>query len=217
MPQLFENDFNLWWYELQEFIWENSENIKFIFREKSYDFLIKNDFQKLKCFIKLKELIKKLDKKEQAHLLSAVTKMQKRKQYINHFLSKEDLKNLSANPLITIGAHTHNHLSLKNLNKEDCINEIKKSKEILEDLINIKIKHFSYPYGSKSDAGEREFEIVEALGFKSATTTSVGRVDKKKLFNLPRIHINQKTNNTNLKLKLSPYYYLYRNIKDFLN
>ena len=130
---------------------------------------------------------------------------------------KDDLKLLSSNPLITIGAHSHNHLSLKNLKKDDCIEEIKMSKQILEDLLNHKINHFSYPYGTLNDAGEREFEIVKKLGFKSAVTTSVGNITKKKLFNLPRIHINERTNIKILKIKLSIYYYYYKKIQEVLN
>ena len=91
------------------------------------------------------------------------------------------------------------------------------SKKILEKLINKKIKHFSYPYGTKEDAGEREFKIVEELGFSSAVTTSVGSVTKKKIFNLPRIHINNKANEKILKIKLSPLYQIYKNLQEFIN
>ena len=217
ITKFFENDFNIWWYELQDYVWKNSENIKFIYDKKNYNLSIKNNFEKLNCFKKLKQIIKKLNKIEQDIFLNAVTKTNERKQYKNDFLSKEDLKLLSSNPLITIGAHTHNHLSLKNLNQEDCTKEIKKSKKILEDLTNRKINHFSYPYGSKNDVGKREFELVENLGFRSAVTTSVGQLSKKKLFNLPRIHVNQKTNEKILKLKLSIYYFFYKNIQEILN
>ena len=43
--------------------------------------------------------------------------------------AEEKLNILISNPLITLGAHSHNHLSLKNLNKEECVEEIKKSKQ----------------------------------------------------------------------------------------
>ena len=90
-------------------------------------------------------------------------------------------------------------------------------KKILENLTSLKINHFSYPYGTKSDVGEREYKIVKELGFKSAVTTSVGRLSRKKLFNLPRIHINQNASAKVLKLKLSVYYYFYKNIQEILN
>ena len=217
ITKFFQNDLSVWWYELQDYIWEKSENIKFEYNKKNYDFPIKSNFEKWICFNKLKDIIKKFDKMEQNKFLSIVIKREERKQFKNIFLSKEDLKLLCSNPLITIGAHTHNHLSLKNLKQNDCTEEIKTSKRILEDITGLKIKHFSYPYGTKSDAGKREFKIVEDLGFSSAVTTTVGRLLRKKIFNLPRIHMNQKLNEKNLKLKLSTFYYLYRNAKEIFN
>ena len=217
ITKFFQNDFSVWWFELQDYIWKNSKNIKFTYNKKNYDFSVKNDIEKIKCFEKLKQIIKKLNKIEQEKLLEVITTTNARKQFKNEFLSKEDLKLLVSNPLITIGAHTHNHLSLKNLNREECVNEIQTSKRILENLTTLKINHFSYPYGTKSDVGEREYKIVKELGFKSAVTTSVGRLSGKKLFNLPRIHINQKTSEKVLKLKLSVYYYFYKNIQEILN
>tara|TARA_B100000686_G_C16749580_1_gene951625 strand:- start:659 stop:1606 length:948 start_codon:yes stop_codon:yes gene_type:complete len=213
VTKFFENEFSIWWRELEDYIWQNSGNIKFEYEKKKYDISIKDNSEKIRCYGKLVQIIKRLDKIEQEKFLSALTKTDIRKEYKNEFLSKEDLKLLNSNPLITIGAHTHNHLSLKNLKKNDCIKEIKKSKEILENLTGRKIDHFSYPYGTKGDARKREFKIVEELGFKSAVTTSVGKISKKNLFNLPRIHINENTNERNLKLKLSIYYYFYKKIQ----
>ena len=103
------------------------------------------------------------------------------------------------------------------MSREECTNEIETSKKVLENLTSLKVNHFSYPYGTKDDVGNREFEIVKGLGFKSAVTTSVGRLSKKNLFNLPRIHINQRASEKVLKLKLSIYYYFYKNIQEILN
>jgi peptidoglycan/xylan/chitin deacetylase (PgdA/CDA1 family) len=217
VTKFFENEFNVWWYELQEYIWKQSENIKFTFGEKNYNFKIKNNADRLKSFFQLKQIIKKLNKSDQSKFLSILTKTDLRKQYKDEILSKEDLKFLCSNNLITIGAHTHNHLCLKKLEKEECIEEIKISKEILENLTARKINHFSYPYGTKNDAGKREFKIVKDLGFKSGVTTCVGTLSKNKLFNLPRIHINQKANERILTIKLSFFYFLYKKAREIIN
>ena len=157
ITKFFKQGFNIWWFELEDYIWQNSKNIEFTYNGKNYEFTVKSTSEKLKCFSELKQIIRILDKNEQNKFLSAVTKTEVRKQYQSQFLTREDLKLLSSNPLITIGAHSHSHLSLKNLKKDDCIEEIKTSKQILEDLVNHKINHFSYPYGTVNDAGEREF------------------------------------------------------------
>ena len=217
ITKFYQNDFIVWWMELQDYIWNNSEEIKFTYNKRNYYFSIKNDLEKRKCFFKLRIMIKKLDKAAQVKFLETVTKNNVRKNFKDEFLTKDELKILSSHPLITIGAHSHNHLSLKNLNKDECIKEINQSKKILEELTNQKINHFSYPYGTKDDAGIREFHIVEELGFSSAVTTTVGTISKKKLFNLPRIHINHKANKKILELKLSYLYPIYKNLKEIFN
>ena len=91
------------------------------------------------------------------------------------------------------------------------------SKQTLEELMKCKVNHFSYPYGGKNDVGEREFEIVKELGFDSAVVTSVGKISKKKIFNLPRVHMSQRTNLNVLKFKLSIFYYFYIKFKKIIN
>jgi len=217
ITKFYEKEGSIWWWELQDYIWENFQNIQFTYNKRNYEFSIQSNSQKRECFNKIKSIIKKLNNNEQKKLLTEITKTNLRKQFTNEFLNEQDLKLLNSNPLITIGAHTHNHLSLKNLSKEECTQEIKKSKEILENLLNSKISHFSYPYGTKNDASEREFKLAEELGFKSAVTTSVGIISKKNLFNLPRIHINEKVNEKILKFKLSIYYIFYKKIQTILS
>ena len=84
-----------------------------------------------------------------------MTGLESRKQYKNMILSKEDIKTLISNPLITLGAHSHNHLSLRNLSEEECIEEMKISKQTLEEFTQLKTNHFSYPYGGENDVGKR--------------------------------------------------------------
>ena len=47
---------------------------------------------------------------------------------------------------------------------------------------------------------------------RTGVTTSVGKINKKKLYSLPRIHINQKSSERILKIKLSIFYFIYRKI-----
>ena len=70
---------------------------------------------------------------------------------------------LEKNPLITINSHGHNHQNLKILNDEEVKYEITKSLEVLENLINRKVKHFAYPFGGKDQVSAREYNIIEDL------------------------------------------------------
>lgn len=54
-------------------------------------------------------------------------------------------------PLLTVGAHTVSHPSLKNLTEQAQRYEINESIKTLEHLLKQKITVFSYPFGSKND------------------------------------------------------------------
>ena len=56
ITKFFEKDFNVWWYELENYIWSNSDDIKFIHNEKKHKFPIQKNAEKLKCFTKLRKI-----------------------------------------------------------------------------------------------------------------------------------------------------------------
>lgn len=68
-------------------------------------------------------------------------------------------------PLLTIGAHTVNHPSLRNLQKQDQYYEIHQSIKELEEIFERKITVFSYPFGSKNDYDEVAIDICKKKRF----------------------------------------------------
>lgn len=105
----------------------------------------------------------------------------------------DELYRLSANPLCSVGAHTIHHYELAKLPKEQARREIKDSAETLRDRLGILPRHFSYPIGAPSSAGQREFDLAKELGFASAVTTRPGGLyaeHAKTLTALPRISLN---------------------------
>lgn len=77
-------------------------------------------------------------------------------------------------PLLTIGAHTVNHFSLRNLSKEDQYYEISASKKALEALLHQEITVFSYPFGTLADYDETAIDICRKLGFYKAAANYPG-------------------------------------------
>ena len=67
------------------------------------------------------------------------------------YLSEEQLKEIADSKLVSIGSHTHNHNVLKDLSEEQIEYELKTSKEILEKIINKKVRTISYPTGAYDD------------------------------------------------------------------
>ena len=114
-----------------------------------------------------------------------------------------ELKGLSASNSAVIGAHTHRHPSLSLLTYKSQLEEIRKSKEILERITGKKIEHFSYPYGSKADYNKSTMKICKELGFKMVCSNYYGQVHRwTDVLQVPRILVrNWNRNEFKKKIK----------------
>ena len=109
-------------------------------------------------------------------------------------LTWQQIREMSEDPLVEIGAHTIHHEALSELSEVDVQNEMEGSRDIIESKVGQKVEHFCYPFGTRNEAGEREFRIAQKCGFKTSTTTRVSNIfpeHKNLLQQLPRIPINQ--------------------------
>ena len=106
----------------------------------------------------------------------------------------EEIAQLAADPLCTIGAHTVNHVILKKIPSDAAVrSEIEMSRSVIEAALGVRPQHFAYPVGDKTSAGPREFNIAEQLGFKTGVTTRPGvlfKAHRNLLMALPRISVN---------------------------
>lgn len=91
-------------------------------------------------------------------------------------LSWDDLRELSRDPLVTIGAHTVSHPVLCQLSEEKALAEMRDSRERIEAHIGKHVTHFCYPFGSRNEVGAREFDLARSLRFSTATTTRWGNI-----------------------------------------
>lgn len=105
----------------------------------------------------------------------------------------DELRRLAADPLVTIGAHTRRHMALGPLSAAEAEAEIVTGVERIEEMLGRCPRHFSFPYGCRSSATARDFEIVRSLGFKTAVTTRKGLLFSEHaahLHCLPRLSLN---------------------------
>jgi hypothetical protein len=105
----------------------------------------------------------------------------------------DELKEISADPLVTIGAHTVNHPILAKTAPETAYNEMAEGAADIARHLGQRPAHFSYPFGDPTSAGPREFAIARELGFKTAVTTRPGVLfpeHRDHLLSLPRLSIN---------------------------
>jgi peptidoglycan/xylan/chitin deacetylase (PgdA/CDA1 family) len=108
-------------------------------------------------------------------------------------MSWEELARLAADPLVTIGAHTVNHVMLAKTPERQARAEMAMSRSVIEASLGVRPQHLSYPVGDPTSAGPREFRIAAELGFKTAVTTRPGVLfpeHKQHLTALPRLSLN---------------------------
>jgi peptidoglycan/xylan/chitin deacetylase (PgdA/CDA1 family) len=110
-----------------------------------------------------------------------------------HCMTWNEIAELAKNPLVTIGAHTVNHVILAKSSDAAARTELKMGQAVLEAALGKVPAHLSYPFGDASAAGQREFKAAEEAGYKTAVTTRPGVLfadHADHLFALPRLSIN---------------------------
>jgi peptidoglycan/xylan/chitin deacetylase (PgdA/CDA1 family) len=123
----------------------------------------------------------------------------------------KELVALAADPLVTIGAHTRSHAILAKLSPERALEEITQGRAELERALGRPVDHFAYPVGTSVAACQREFSLVQALGFRSAVTTRRGLIHGEHaahMARLPRVSLNghfQATRYIDLFLSGAPF------------
>lgn len=184
----------LWWYELEDLLQEN----KCIKLSNGITYLAESYKEKCDSFLRIREEILKID---QIHLIDELNKLFNNYN-INWFekceklcMSWDELQKLNSDPLVTIGAHTEHHYNLKQLNKvEDVKNEILSGVKLVKENTGISSDIIAYPFGSKKEVGQREFEVACELGFKCGFVAYGGAVtkrNKRNLYSLPRIMLTE--------------------------
>ena len=205
-----EKKVEMWWYELKRLV-EKNTSLKFQHKNKNFSFILENKKQKEKGFKKIRKILMNLEKNEQTDILEKMTFNKERNDYSKICLTLDEVKILDKNPLITIGSHSHNHLNFKILKTQDLLFEVKQSIEILEKLVNHKIKHFAYPYGGANEASEREYDLLKSFNLLSAVTSISHPIKKINLFALPRIYVGANTCEKSLINHISGFYnFLYK-------
>ena len=105
----------------------------------------------------------------------------------------DELRTVSSDPLVTIGAHTVAHRALAKLPESRMRDEMKRGADRIKSELGVWPEHFSYPYGDPGSAGQREFRIAGELGFKTAVTARKGVIFPEHaghMMALPRVSLN---------------------------
>jgi peptidoglycan/xylan/chitin deacetylase (PgdA/CDA1 family) len=112
------------------------------------------------------------------------------------FMNWEEVKEMSKRGQI-IGSHTHTHPMLSTLGEEESLEELRLSKEAVENHTNEPCDVMSYPNGEKSDYSSIQKEQLRTLGYKCAFTQVSPFVD----YQTDRYELNR----YNISLKMERY------------
>jgi len=189
-----DTDHELWWDELERIILNNYFSPKYAeveINDRITRFPISNPVEKMNTYNFLHPYLKYLLPQQRNKIIDGLresigTKPQGRESH--RLLTNTELQKLSDSPAAVLGAHTHNHPALSILSYDIQLQEIELSKNILEKIINKKIVHFSYPYGSKKDYNNDTLKICRKIGFEMVCSNYYGQVHRwTDILQLPRI------------------------------
>ncbi len=86
-------------------------------------------------------------------------------------LTRSEFAELAGSEVVTIGAHTVDHVRLRGLPAPVQETTISTSKQELERLMGQDVAHFAYPFGGADSYDEHTVDAVRTAGFKTASTT----------------------------------------------
>ncbi len=190
-----DGDAVLWWYMLDALVMQN-RTVEFDLDGTHYGFNCCDNQSKEMTFMAIQKIIQSSSPSDFSSVVEAVfakNGIDRRATSDRLAIDWERLIAMSQDKLVTIGAHTVNHFSLKNLSEEALNRELLLSKSRIESKINLPVKAFSYPFGGINEAGLREFDAVKRAGFETGVTTRQSNVfeqHKPYLTSLPRINID---------------------------
>jgi peptidoglycan/xylan/chitin deacetylase (PgdA/CDA1 family) len=201
----------VWWYLLEEILLKNTQ-ISLNWKGDVLHYTCRSIQEKEATFVKIRNLI--------MHQLDPANHLKDFEElfagYIDdlfaftnkHMASWAQLSSIANDPLVTLAAHTANHLPLKLLSLDGLKKEVLEARAELAYHTKTEIKHFAYPYGKLTEAGEREYRFVSRHGFATAVTTNIGNVKSEHLQSmcqLPRVNVNVYTTPAVLEMHISGF------------
>lgn len=93
------------------------------------------------------------------------------------YLSWDEIKEMHEEGM-EFGAHSHRHLVLSHLDKEEMYEDIVISKKLIETKLKSRLNVFCYPYGDKYSFNNITISIIKKLGFSFGVSAIKGINEK---------------------------------------
>lgn len=117
------------------------------------------------------------------------------------YLTWKQVEEMQQSGVFEIGSHTLSHADLPKISRQHMIQEISKSKKIIEAKLGAVVDFFCYPYGHYT---KEILDEVSRAGYRGAVTTLYG-IDhpKSSVFELTRVRLNNDDHGERLDKKMS--------------
>lgn len=185
----------IWWLSLEQIIQAHNV-IEFKADGKHHVLQCIGKNEKRRSFEQIVKLLKTMSDEELHETMQTLcdTMNHDAMALVDHEMATWDmLKELSKDPLVTIGAHTHSHPFLPKLSEKKAKAEMIKGRTRIKKMLGIETDYFAYPYGFESAVDKREVELAKEVGFEAAFTTRKGLLSAEHhdhAWALPRLSIN---------------------------
>ncbi len=101
-------------------------------------------------------------------------------------LSWSQLGEAVATGLVTVGAHTHAHRTLSRATERIAEDEMRRSKDLIEDRLGVACRHFAYPFAVGSPEADRVARrLFGSAALDAWKTNRRGRLDPHRLGRMP--------------------------------
>ena len=88
--------------------------------------------------------------------------------------------------LVTVGSHTHTHANLAEAPEEAAEEEMRRSKELIEDRLGVPCRHFAYPWAVGGPAADRVARrLFVSAAWDAWRTNRAGHIDPYRLGRVP--------------------------------
>jgi len=103
-----------------------------------------------------------------------------------HAVSWAELRDAMSTGLVTVGSHTNTHADLSRASEADADDEMRRSRDLIQERLGIACDHFAYPWSVASPAAERVARrLFRSAALPAWKTNRAGRIDPYRLGRVP--------------------------------
>ena len=107
------------------------------------------------------------------------------------YMTMDQIKELSSDPLVEIGSHGVSHKNLTTLTEEEIVDEIRGTKKRIENILGKRINKFAYSHGQYNDVCLNYVKVYDTAF--AADSKPINIITRRRRYYYPRINMTDTT------------------------